>query len=162
MLSYIGGKSRISSFIKGYIPKDIETYVEPFGGMYWVFFKMDLSKYTNLKKVVYNDFIVRFKVDENMENYLEIFNWMVEIGRPEFFATGAPSPLIANDIYSNFVCDGTLLILNSANKPNIEVRFKDLFPVVIGDIEFTSSETDVSYVDVSVNFRCLSFTLHTS
>jgi site-specific DNA-adenine methylase len=56
MLSYIGGKSRISSFIKGYIPKDIETYVEPFGGMYWVFFKMDLSKYTNLKKVVYNDF----------------------------------------------------------------------------------------------------------
>lgn len=113
-------------------------------------------------KVVYNDFIVRFKVDENMENYLEIFNWMVEIGRPEFFATGQPSPLIANDIYSNFVCDGTLLILNSANKPNIEVRFKDLFPVVIGDIEFTSSETDVSYVDVSVNFRCLSFTLHTS
>ena len=56
MLSYIGGKSRISSFIKGYIPRDIETYVEPFSGMFWVFFKMDLPKYPNLKQVVYNDF----------------------------------------------------------------------------------------------------------
>lgn len=54
-LSYIGGKSRISSFIKPYIPKNIETYVEPFSGMYWVFFKMELPTYPNLKRVVYND-----------------------------------------------------------------------------------------------------------
>lgn len=56
MLSYIGGKSRISSFIKNYIPKDIEVYIEPFGGMFWTFFKMDLKNYPNLKNVVYNDF----------------------------------------------------------------------------------------------------------
>ena len=55
-LSYIGGKSRIGNWIRGYIPTDIETYVEPFGGMFWTFFKMDLSKYENLKQVVYNDF----------------------------------------------------------------------------------------------------------
>jgi DNA adenine methylase len=55
-LSYIGGKSRIGTWIRDYIPKDIETYVEPFSGMFWVFFKMDLDTYPNLKKVVYNDF----------------------------------------------------------------------------------------------------------
>jgi len=54
-LSYIGGKSKISSFIKPFIPKDIETYVEPFSGMFWVFFKMELPTFPNLKKVVYND-----------------------------------------------------------------------------------------------------------
>jgi DNA adenine methylase len=54
-VSYIGGKSRISSFIIPYIPKDIETYVEPFSGAFWVFFKMDISKYEKLKDVVYND-----------------------------------------------------------------------------------------------------------
>lgn len=54
--SYIGGKSKISSFIIPHIPNDIETYVESFSGMFWVFFKMDLSKYPNLKKIVYNDF----------------------------------------------------------------------------------------------------------
>lgn len=55
-LSYIGGKSKISSFIIPFIPNDIETYVESFSGMFWVFLKMDLKKYPNLKKVVYNDF----------------------------------------------------------------------------------------------------------
>jgi DNA adenine methylase len=34
----------------------METYVETFGGMFWCFFNMDLSKYPNLKRVVYNDF----------------------------------------------------------------------------------------------------------
>jgi DNA adenine methylase len=34
----------------------METYVEPFGGMFWCFYNMDLKKYPNLKEVVYNDF----------------------------------------------------------------------------------------------------------
>jgi DNA adenine methylase len=34
----------------------METYVETFGGMFWCFFNMDLTKYPNLNKVVYNDF----------------------------------------------------------------------------------------------------------
>lgn len=56
MISYIGGKAHIGKWIKEYIPTDIETYVEPFSGMFWVFFNMDLSKYPNLKTVVYNDY----------------------------------------------------------------------------------------------------------
>ena len=56
MISYIGGKARISKWIVPFIPKDIETYVESFSGMFWVFFKMDLKQYPNLKTVVYNDF----------------------------------------------------------------------------------------------------------
>ena len=56
MISYIGGKNRMSSWIENCIPKDIENFVEVFGGMYWVFFKMDITKYPNLKKVIYNDF----------------------------------------------------------------------------------------------------------
>jgi len=56
MISYIGGKSRMAEWIDAFIPKDIETYVEPFSGMFWVFFKMDLEKYPNLKTVTYNDF----------------------------------------------------------------------------------------------------------
>ncbi len=54
-LSYIGGKSRIGTWIRNYIPNNIETYVEPFSGMFWVFFKLNLPLYPNLKRVVYND-----------------------------------------------------------------------------------------------------------
>ncbi len=55
-ISYIGGKARIGKWIVPFIPKDIETYVEPFSGMFWVFFNMDLDQYPNLKTVVYNDY----------------------------------------------------------------------------------------------------------
>lgn len=55
MLSYIGGKSKIGKWIKEFYPKDIETYVEPFGGMFWCFYNMDLSTYPKLNRVVYND-----------------------------------------------------------------------------------------------------------
>lgn len=55
-LSYIGGKSKIGKWIINYYPQDMEVYLEPFGGMFWCFFNMDLKKYPNLKKVVYNDF----------------------------------------------------------------------------------------------------------
>ena len=56
MLSYIGGKSKIGKWIVPFYDKNMETYVETFGGMYWCFFNMDLKQYPNLKKVVYNDF----------------------------------------------------------------------------------------------------------
>ena len=56
MISYIGGKSRIGKWIREYIPSDIRTYVEPFGGMFWVYFNMMLLKYPYLVNIVYNDF----------------------------------------------------------------------------------------------------------
>jgi hypothetical protein len=34
----------------------MEVYLETFGGMFWCFFNMDLTKFPNLKQVVYNDF----------------------------------------------------------------------------------------------------------
>jgi DNA adenine methylase len=56
MLSYIGGKSKIGKWIVPFYDKNMEVYLETFGGMYWCFYNMDLKQYPNLKKVVYNDF----------------------------------------------------------------------------------------------------------
>lgn len=56
MISYIGGKKRMQTWIVPFIPKNIETYVESFSGQFWIFFGMNLEDYPNLKKVVYNDF----------------------------------------------------------------------------------------------------------
>ena len=78
MLSYIGGKSKIGKWIVPFYDKDMETYVETFGGMFWCFFNMDLSQYPNLKKVVYNDFNPLnhnlFECIKNPERLLESIN----------------------------------------------------------------------------------------
>jgi DNA adenine methylase len=56
-VSYVGGKSKIApQLIIPNIPKNIEIFIEVFGGQFWTFFKMNLEDYPNLKTVVYNDF----------------------------------------------------------------------------------------------------------
>ena len=52
MISYIGGKSRMSKWICEYIPDDIETYVEVFGGAFWVYVNGDIHTKLKLKKII--------------------------------------------------------------------------------------------------------------
>jgi len=54
LIPYLGEKSKFASFITPNIPKDISTYVEPFSGMFGVFFSLDFSKYRGVK-FIYND-----------------------------------------------------------------------------------------------------------
>jgi DNA adenine methylase len=54
LIPYLGEKSKFASFITPNIPTDISTYVEPFAGMFGVFFSLDFSKYRDVK-FVYND-----------------------------------------------------------------------------------------------------------
>ena len=56
MISYIGGKNRMAKWIGNYIPNDIETYVEVFGGAFWVYVNGQIHKKPILKNVIYNDF----------------------------------------------------------------------------------------------------------
>ena len=36
-----------------------------------------------VERLTYGDFTLRFIVDENMENYLAVFNWLTGLGFPE-------------------------------------------------------------------------------
>jgi len=75
MLSYIGGKSKIGKWIVPFYDKNMETYVETFGGMFWCFFNMDLKEFPNLKKVVYNDFNpLNYNLFKCVQNPTELLN----------------------------------------------------------------------------------------
>lgn len=51
LITWVGGKKNLRKRISSLIPKDIESYIEPFGGGGWVLFYKD--KWANLE--VYND-----------------------------------------------------------------------------------------------------------
>jgi len=55
MLSYQGGKSKVGKWIVEYIPKNIKIYAEPFSGMFWTYFNLEIEKFEHLKEVIYND-----------------------------------------------------------------------------------------------------------
>lgn len=50
MISYIGGKSRMAKWIGEYIPEN-KTYVEVFGGAFWVYINGEISS----NRIIYND-----------------------------------------------------------------------------------------------------------
>ena len=54
LIPYLGHKGKFANFIIPNIPKDISTYVEPFGGAFGIFFTLDFTKFNDVK-FIYND-----------------------------------------------------------------------------------------------------------
>jgi DNA adenine methylase len=93
-LSYIGGKSRIGKWIVPFYDKNMETYVETFGGMYWCFFNMDLKEYPNLKRVVYNDFNpLNYNLFQCVQNPSELLKAINSIDCQRFGVSVTPQHL---------------------------------------------------------------------
>jgi len=109
MLSYIGGKSKIGKWIVGEYPQDMETYVETFGGMFWCFYNMDLSKFPNLKTVVYNDFNpLNHNLFNCLQNPTELLKAINSIPCQEFGIEKTPElyPILFNTyLLSLFISD---------------------------------------------------------
>ena len=106
-------------------------------------------------KLTYGDFSLRFMVDENMENYMAIHNWLTGLGYPE--TTQQFKDLTTNDdgvrdLKEQF-SDGSLHILNSNFRDVAIVKFKDLFPTYLTSLEFEASDTDVNYFTAEVSFK---------
>lgn len=110
-------------------------------------------------KVSWGDLGITFKVDENLKSYIEIYNWMIDIGRAQELGNTNHNRIL-NDTYQNWYSDATLTIMSSAQRPIVEFRFKDIFPFQISDLDFSSTDQDVQYLDSTVQFRLQSFTIH--
>ena len=96
-------------------------------------------------KLDFADLSLQFRVDEDMKNYQEIFDWLIGLGYPDEF----PQRKGLTDPYS----DASLIVTTAQYQPNIEVRFKDLFPTNLASLEFKVDDADVQYLIGSVTFK---------
>ena len=116
------------------------------------------------EKLTYGDFTLRFLVDENMENYMAIYDWLVGLGFPETtqeFKTLTTDSADQRDLKEAF-CDGTLRILNSNYREVATVKFTDLFPVSLTSLDFDATNTDVQYLTAEVSFKYTIYDLKTT
>jgi hypothetical protein len=105
-------------------------------------------------KLTYGDFSLRFLVDENLNNYMAIHNWLTGLGYPE--TTQDFKDLITENAIQDpkkQFSDGSLHILNSNYRDVAIVKFKDLFPIYLTSLEFEASDSDVSYFTAEVTFK---------
>jgi hypothetical protein len=107
------------------------------------------------EKLTYGDLTIRFLIDENLENYMSIHNWLTGLGFPEIGSDY--TELIVDDDGlrdpKQAFSDGTLTILNSNYNPSAMVKFKDLFPVSLTSMEFDASITDLQYFTAEATFK---------
>jgi hypothetical protein len=122
-------------------------------------------------KLTYDNLSITFIVDEFLENYQSIHEWMTAIGFPknrkqfkDFRANTSNAPAITlgesldigdvkpatgvNALFS----DATLTILSNKNNPILNVFFRDMYPVVLGALDYTQTATDVEYLTSTVDF----------
>ena len=119
------------------------------------------------QNLTYGNLSLTFIVDEFLENYRELHEWLTGIGFPkdrkqfsEFRSNisntgsatatpkvdmGAVGKSVAD---SAMFSDATLTILSNKNNPIVEVRFSNLYPVSLGALEFNQGATDVEYLTV--------------
>jgi len=106
-------------------------------------------------KLTYGDFSLRFLVDENLENYMAVHNWLTGLGYPETtqeFKDLTTDDSDIRDLKYQF-SDGSLHILNSNFRDVAIVKFKDLFPTYLTSLEFEASDSDINYFTAEVTFK---------
>jgi len=115
-----------------------------------------------------------FLVDENLENFQEIHGWIRGLGFPEDYTeyaggleAGADrAPSSKGSVSSEpgkvrfgapsqqaYFSDATLIVLTSKNNPIKEIRFRDVYPVNIGELQYDQQATDVQYLTATVTFN---------
>tara|TARA_B100000424_G_scaffold207407_1_gene164672 strand:+ start:100 stop:633 length:534 start_codon:yes stop_codon:yes gene_type:complete len=107
------------------------------------------------ERLTYGDFTLRFLVDENMENYVLVYNWLKGLGFPETtqqFRDVTTDSKGQRDPKEAF-CDGTLRILNSNYREVGKVKFNDLFPTSLTSLDFDATATDVQYLTAEATFK---------
>lgn len=109
-------------------------------------------------KMNFDDLRIRFLVDENLENYMEIWNWMTGLGFPysleqydDLSKTGQDYGNTKERFYET--SDGTLQILNSNFNVSTQVIYTDMFPVYLSTLDFDATNTDVNYFTAEVTFK---------
>ena len=114
-------------------------------------------------KIQFGDLSLRFLVDEDLTNYMEIQNWIRGLGFPEntdqFEELTKKGVLNDGKAYSykqsgdDIYSDGTLQILTSNLVPKFHVKFSDLWPYSLTTMTFDATDTDIEYFTADVSFK---------
>ena len=97
-----------------------------------------------------------FIVDEDLQNYIEIYNWLTALGFPRDYSQFAilQEPSAASKTLSKY-SDLSLVVHTNKSNPNYKIKFTDVFPTSISSIQFDATPTgmDPIVVDATFNFR---------
>jgi hypothetical protein len=117
------------------------------------------------EKLDFDDFNLRFLVDEDLANYNEVSKWMRGLGFPESLKeiynlqNENPNLNQPGKTQLNLYSDGTLTVYNSTYNPNFKIKFRDMFPYSLTTLEFDATNSDIQYFTAEVSFKYTMFNI---
>tara|TARA_Y100000401_G_C8181043_1_gene153983 strand:- start:24 stop:563 length:540 start_codon:yes stop_codon:yes gene_type:complete len=105
-------------------------------------------------KILFEELTIRFVVDEELENWLEMKEWIFGLGYPNSTDEYNELSKTNNEIKprGNKYSDGILMVLTSNKNAQIKVTFQDLWPVTLTGIQMDSSVAEVDYITADATF----------
>lgn len=100
----------------------------------------------------YGELTVTLRLDENMDSYMEIYNWMTHMAGPDRY-TAYKNMIEGEGLYT----DIELTIMNSSKNPAVGFTFHDCFPISIGDVQLDITSPDILFATADVSFRYTQF-----
>lgn len=111
------------------------------------------------EKLQYEPLTVTFLIDESMINYKEVYNWLLGLAYPD-----------NNEQYQNFIntqgnlselqklySDAKLIILGNNLNPIQTISFIDTYPVNLGSLSFTTTDSDINYLTATLTLNYTRF-----
>jgi hypothetical protein len=109
-------------------------------------------------KITYSQLNIDFTVDEKLDSWQQLHNWFRSIASPEGFGERKRLSEAQNQYKSGngpkVYSDATLTVLNNLNNPVVRVKFVNVFPISLSDIQFDTkmSADDIVYASASFVF----------
>tara|TARA_Y100000590_G_scaffold47747_1_gene50549 strand:- start:3949 stop:4470 length:522 start_codon:yes stop_codon:yes gene_type:complete len=104
-------------------------------------------------KLTFEQMTMNFYVNEDLSNYLEIYDWLISLGFPDNY-----KQYNLKDSSLNFAANETttsdmnLILETNKSNPNYSVVFREAFPVSLGSIELDTAATTLEPIVVDATF----------
>jgi hypothetical protein len=94
-------------------------------------------------KLEYNTFDITFLVNEDLTAWTTLYNWMVELSSVDATYTKRQESRK----------QAILTVMSNLNNPKVRVKYYNLFPISISDLEFDTTLSAEEHITATVSFR---------
>ena len=117
-------------------------------------------------KIIFDPLSIRFKVDEDLRNWIEIYDWLQALGRPASYAqtrnfvnSNLGVRINHEQAIANLLSDATLTILTSHKNASMNVFFEGCFPMSLSELSFDTAAESIVHLEAMATFRYRRFTI---
>lgn len=114
-------------------------------------------------KMVYDNLNIEFLLDEELNGWEEIVKWIKGYSFPENFGQYKDLSMQQRIQMGNTdkpqYSDGSLIVYSNKNNPILQVNYKDLFPIAVSDVKFSTSQDATIVSNATATFKFANYSI---